>query len=398
MKLATSPVMNMLVKDRISLMKLILRILALAALMILADVSATQGTDLPDSAYITGVHGHPQKHSLSCESRSAADLAAFWGISLGENEFLGVLPRADNPELGFVGSPDDPWGYIPPHSYGVHAGPVADTLDEFGLQATALNHLSWDDLRGEINAGHPVIVWIIGQMWAGSPVEYQAPDGATSIVATYEHTMILTGYNMDTVQVLDAYSGQYQTYPLSTFLQSWSVLGNMAVFSSGDAPVNATPTTEGDRGNYTVQPGDYLIELANKFGTTWQVLAELNAIVYPYSIYPGQVLQLPPTPIVSDQPEATVVPPEQAPVEPVVRAKDFQVHLPLVAANQPINLVQEQTSLSSSASPAEFTGSTNIIYLSELNTSPTVDWSLFAQLRDLAMPVSITPGDPMLIK
>jgi hypothetical protein len=85
MKLATSPVMNMLVKDRISLMKLILRILALAALMILADVSATQGTDLPDSAYITGVHGHPQKHSLSCESRSAADLAAFWGISLGEN-------------------------------------------------------------------------------------------------------------------------------------------------------------------------------------------------------------------------------------------------------------------------------------------------------------------------
>jgi hypothetical protein len=69
-----------------------------------------------------------------------------------------------------------------------------------------------------------------------------------------------------------------------------------------------------------------------------------------------------------------------------------------VVANQPINLVQEQTSLSSSASPAEFTGSTNIIYLSELNTSPTVDWSLFAQLRDLAMPVSITPGDPMLIK
>ena len=47
--------------------------------------------------------------------------------------------------------------------------------------------------------------------------------------------MILTGYNQDTVQVVDAYSGQYQTYSLSTFLNSWAVLGNMAVFASLEA-------------------------------------------------------------------------------------------------------------------------------------------------------------------
>jgi uncharacterized protein YvpB len=86
-------------------------------------------------------------------------------VSIGETEFLDALPRSDNPESGFVGNPNDSWGYIPPHGYGVHADPVAETLQQFGLEADARRGLGWDDLREEINAGRPVIVWIIGQMW-----------------------------------------------------------------------------------------------------------------------------------------------------------------------------------------------------------------------------------------
>ena len=151
------------------MLKRLFRIVALATLLILVDVSTAQGDDLPDSAYISGVNGHAQKHSLSCEARSAADLATFWGIRIGENEFLEALPRSDNPENGFVGNPNDAWGNIPPHGYGVHAGPVADTLRHYGLQARRYNNLSWDDLRAEINAGHPVIVWVIGQCGVGPP-------------------------------------------------------------------------------------------------------------------------------------------------------------------------------------------------------------------------------------
>ena len=160
------------------MLKRLLRIVALATLLIMVDVSAAQGDDLPDSAYITGLVGHAQKHSISCEARSAADLATFWGIRIGENEFLQALPRADNPEQGFVGNPNDNWGHVPPDGYGVHAGPVADTLRSYGLQATALNNLSWDDLRTQVSAGNPVIVWVIGQCGVGQPSIIQPPMGA----------------------------------------------------------------------------------------------------------------------------------------------------------------------------------------------------------------------------
>ena len=52
---------------------------------------------LPDSAFVNGVTGQSQSRPLSCESRSAVDLAAFWGVNISESEFLTGLPRSDNP-------------------------------------------------------------------------------------------------------------------------------------------------------------------------------------------------------------------------------------------------------------------------------------------------------------
>ncbi len=304
-------------------MKRLIPLLLLTALLFQVDVSAAQGDHLPESAYISGLNGHAQKHSLSCESRSAADLAAFWGVGFGENEFLEALPRSDNPDRGFVGSPDDTWGNIPPESYGVHAGPVADTLRKFGLHAAAHDNLSWDDLRAEIHAGRPVIVWVIWQMWGGTSVEYTAPDGSTSRVVNYEHTMILTGYSQDTVQVVDAYSGQYQTYWLSTFLRSWAVLGNMAVFTSFEAEIAVDASDEAYTETYTVQPGDFLIALAETIGSSWEKLAEINYIGYPYIIYPGEVLQLPDREVKETGGEIS---------EPATTHKtvNFIIHLPIV--------------------------------------------------------------------
>lgn len=322
--------------------RVVKRLLAIGLVFILqlipASPSAGQSNDLPDSAYVSGVAGRAQTYSLSCESRSAADWAAFWGVSFTELEFLANLPSSDNPETGFVGRADDVQGQLPPRSYGVHAAPVAALLRLYGLQAEAYRGLSWDDLRVEISAGRPAIVWVIGLMWRGAPQSYTASDGSNTVVARFEHTMILTGYAPNYVQVVDAYTGLAQTYPLSSFLASWAVLGNMAVLGEGAFPPSSPPPSEPplveqerpvseevryveaglpyylpllSRQNqdepqqpeetapgetpaqtYTVQRGDYLIELANRFGLAWQDLAELNGILYPYVIYPGQVLSL----------------------------------------------------------------------------------------------------------
>jgi len=144
------------------------------AVIAMARTAQAQESEIPDQAYVSGVAGHAQQYSLSCESRSAADWAAYWGIKIDETEFLNRLPRSDNPDEGFVGYPNDPWGYIPPASYGVHADPVAATLRAYGLDAHAGTGLSWDEVRGEVAAGRPVIVWVIGQIWAGTAREYEA--------------------------------------------------------------------------------------------------------------------------------------------------------------------------------------------------------------------------------
>ncbi len=280
-------------------------------LALLMAPSPARGRELPDAAFVSGLVGHAQSYGLSCESRSAVDLAGYWGVSISEWEFLSALPLTDNPDTGFVGSYNGYWGDIPPASYGVHARPVAALLQQYGLRVKARRGLSWDNLRAEIAAGRPVIVWIIGQMWSGTPIEYTASDGHKTTVARFEHTMIATGYDLTYVYAVDAYSGASMAFYQSTFLDSWSVLGNMAITGQGpDTPPTPTqtpsqtgkPRSPRSSGGYTVQTGDYLIALAERFGTSWQELARLNNIAYPYTIFPGQVLALPGEPVsITDQ-------------------------------------------------------------------------------------------------
>lgn len=312
------------------------------------------GEDLPESATIAGFSGRPQKHNLSCEARSAADWATFLGTRIGENEILAALPRSDNPEAGFVGSPDGVWGLIPPRAYGVYPQAMANTLQTFRIAARAVKGMNWDDIRAEIAQNRPVIVWVIGQMWTAKPVEYQAKDGSHTVVAHFEHTMTVTGYTANSVQVFDAYSGTTMTFLKNTFLASWRVLGNLAIVydprvltpelppptppeepaapaepavptaaptavptilpSTSPTPSPAltpivsptpspettsqpTPTPVPVQGNLVsqsviVKAGDTLIAIAEQFNLSWQELAEFNQLTYPFFIEPGQVLRL----------------------------------------------------------------------------------------------------------
>ncbi|MCP4592549.1 MAG: hypothetical protein GY842_17590 [bacterium] len=119
------------------------------------------------------------------------------------------------------------WGQIPPHPYGVHAEPVAALLRTYGLDAQAVRNLSPGVLRAEIASGRPVIAWVVGHVNTGTPVYYTAPDGRRTIVASFEHTVIVTGYDEDGVTVLDG--AQTYTRRWIDFERSWAVLGNMAI-------------------------------------------------------------------------------------------------------------------------------------------------------------------------
>ena len=180
-----------------------------------------------EEAIIKGIRGRWAAYSLDCESRSAVDWAAYFGVSISEIEFFNALPVSDDPDLGFVGNVHSPWGQTPPRSYGVHAGPVADLLQKYGLDAVAVRGMTWDKLRAEISAGRPVIVWVIGHVGRGTPIPFTSSAGRETIVARFEHTVIVTGYTEHQVTVLDG--NQVYTRSKNDFLDSWGVLRNMAI-------------------------------------------------------------------------------------------------------------------------------------------------------------------------
>ncbi len=186
----------------------------------------------PAQAIISNIiTGLAQKYSLSCEARASVDFARYLGVELTEDQFLAVLPfSSDDPDAGFVGDLNGDWGHIPPRSYGVHAGPVAEALTRLDLLADARHNMSWSDAQIEVANGRPVIVWVIGHVWdvaEVTPVTYTSLIGRNVLVAPFEHAVLLIGYSSHTAIILDG--ANRREVSLNSFLQNWGVLGRMAV-------------------------------------------------------------------------------------------------------------------------------------------------------------------------
>lgn len=183
--------------------------------------------DYPAEYYIRDISGHKQYFPLGCETSAAVDWALYYGLDINEYEFQTRLPQSDNPDFGFVGGVEGPWGQVPPYSYGVYAGPIASLLREYGLPAVGLRNVSLEIVKQEISKRNPVIAWVIGNMVGGIPSEYIDREGNRVLVAAYEHVVILTGYDDDSIRYMN--NGNFFEVPQQVFLNSWNVLGNMAV-------------------------------------------------------------------------------------------------------------------------------------------------------------------------
>lgn len=188
----------------------------------------------PDTAIIQGIYGHNQLYSLDCEARSAVDLAGFFGIHIDEIDFLAKLPKSDDPNEGFVGDYNDPKGQIPPDSYGVYANPIARLLRNYSLEASAQTFMIFNDLRIEIASGRPVMAWVIGYTEPGIPLSYTSSNGNTTTVAHNEHTVLVIGYDPRYVLLLDPTGNLAYWRTIDGFMDSWRVLGYMAVTVNGE--------------------------------------------------------------------------------------------------------------------------------------------------------------------
>ena len=185
--------------------------------------------EIPDSHYIWDIWGHRQYFPIGCEASAANDWAWYFGVAINEFDFQMQLPVSDNPDLGFVGSVEGPWGQVPPYAYGVHAAPVAQVLrDNYGMNAQAAKGYTIEQIKAEIASGQPVIAWVIGNVVGGIPYEYTDSQGNTAVVAAYEHVVIVTGYNEETIRYMN--NGKFYDIQYKYFENSWSVLGNMVLY------------------------------------------------------------------------------------------------------------------------------------------------------------------------
>lgn len=189
--------------------------------------------NLPAAHYIYDIWGHRQYFAIGCEASAATDWAKYFGVEINEFNFQYQLPQSDNPDLGFVGSVDGPWGQVPPYAYGVHAAPVAAVLQEYyGIPAVGVKDFSVEQLKEEIAADRPVIAWVVGNVVGGVPYEFTDSQGNTTVVAAYEHVVIVTGYSEEHIRYMN--NGKFYDIPTEYFLNSWGILGNMVVYRAAD--------------------------------------------------------------------------------------------------------------------------------------------------------------------
>ena len=188
---------------------------------------ATATPELPDSHYIDDIVGYRQWFSLSCEARCAVDWAGYFGVTIYEYNFQTELPLSDNPDFGFVGAVNGPWGQVPPYSYGVHAAPVAALLQQYGLNAMAYKKYSIEQIKQQIAKDQPVIAWVIGNVEGGVPYIYTDSQGNEVQVGAYEHVVIVTGYGDGKIRYLN--NSRFFDVPEDVFDNSWSVLDRMVV-------------------------------------------------------------------------------------------------------------------------------------------------------------------------
>jgi uncharacterized protein YvpB len=193
------------------------------------DESALPGQPIPNSHYIWNIWGHRQYFPIGCEASAADDWAKYFGVEVNEFKFQVVLPISDNPDFGFVGDVNGPWGQVPPYAYGVHAAPIAEVLrNHYGMPAADKIDFTIDALKAEIASGQPVIAWVIGNCTWSAPYDFIDKEGNSVVVAPYEHVVIVTGYDADSIRYMS--NGKFYDIPTEYFERSWAVLGNMVVF------------------------------------------------------------------------------------------------------------------------------------------------------------------------
>ena len=187
-----------------------------------------------------------------CEITSLTCLLNYLGFDVSKTEMVKHLNITPNGGVSyyeyFVGSPYDP------NSFGCFAPVIVKAAQSYLTSVGKESDYVVSDLSGsdpaelyrQVAQGNPVVVWGTMNMW--EPIErvyWNLPDGTPEMWYTYEHCMVLSGYDLDTgkVEICDPQKGKVQ-YDQSIFETRYKQLQSQAVTVvpvGGAVPVTTEP-------------------------------------------------------------------------------------------------------------------------------------------------------------
>lgn len=178
-----------------------------------------------DGAMLDGVFTYQQQRSLSCEYASLHIATSMLGDPVSEYVFDELVPLNDNPHLGYRGNILGDWGNTT--DYGVYNEPLASALSEVGFRGNAF-YGDINQLRAELDQGHPVVVWL--GFWGDSgSFDAWSPEGQRFQLTPGMHVLVVYGYDEATVYLTDPGTGILREYGWPEFQRMWAVMDEMAL-------------------------------------------------------------------------------------------------------------------------------------------------------------------------
>ena len=243
----------------------------LAALVVLLPWTprTPPGSHAPRAAVMLA---HPIQYQQidisSCEAAATHIAMQMSGVWIPEQQLIDELPmdhrppvydrggaviRWGDPYQDFVGdiTRGDSWPLV---GYGVYAPPILSLLYRHGLDGSYGGaHMTMDEVRRAIDAGHPVVVWVPKLSLYGWPSTllrryWLTWDGRTVPWTRQEHAQVVVGYDasgfyLDNPDYRRYSGGQWLwRYTLWQFQVGWDLLDDQGIVVARRPPATATPT------------------------------------------------------------------------------------------------------------------------------------------------------------
>jgi len=175
------------------------------------------------------------------------------------------------------------------------ANNITDARSIYSGQELIIPGLTLPAVEGEIDVVDGTEAVVENPLVAAAPVIHTVQRGeilsqiAGQYGVTVESVMQANGIsNANRILVGD----ELNIWPSSEYLSQQEALEEV-VAEQAEQEAALEEVVEAEREEYVVQRGEYLSQIARKFGVSWVAIAELNGITDPNTVYAGMTLQIP---------------------------------------------------------------------------------------------------------